>query len=104
MKKWRFAKSPPLDTSQWGWSRPLEVSEVDTYEKPDLPRTGNSIGGVMFSVLASNAVDRGFEPWLGKTKNYKIDIYCLSAVHALLKSKNKDYLEFTDPVYNVLGY
>ena len=27
------------------------------------------IGGVMVSVLASSAVDRGFETWLGKTKD-----------------------------------
>ena len=30
------------------------------------------IGGVMVGVLASNAVDRGFEPRSGQTKGYKI--------------------------------
>ena len=28
----------------------------------------NSIGGVMISVFASNAVDRGFDPGSGQTK------------------------------------
>ena len=38
------------------------------------------IGGVMVSVLASSAVDRGFEPRSGQTKDYKI------------RRKNKDWL------------
>jgi len=29
-------------------------------------------------VLTSSAVDRGFEPWLGKTKDYKIGICYIS--------------------------
>jgi hypothetical protein len=40
----------------------------------------NLIGGVMVSVLASSAVDRGFEPQSGQTKNYKIGICCFSAL------------------------
>jgi hypothetical protein len=32
----------------------------------------NRIGGVMVSVLASSAMDRGFEPRSSQTKNYKI--------------------------------
>jgi hypothetical protein len=32
----------------------------------------NHIGGVMVRVLAFNAVDRGFEPRLAKTKDYKL--------------------------------
>jgi hypothetical protein len=46
----------------------------------------------MFSMLASNAVDRGFEPRSGQTKDYKIGIYCFSAKHAALRSKSKDWL------------
>ena len=34
----------------------------------------NRIGGVMISMHASSAVDRGFEPWSGQTKDYKIGI------------------------------
>ena len=39
----------------------------------------NHIGGVMVSVLASSAVNRGFEPGSGQTKDYKIGICCVSA-------------------------
>ena len=45
----------------------------------------------MVSVLASNAVDRGFEPRLGQTKDYKIVIY-FSAKRAALRTKSKDWL------------
>jgi hypothetical protein len=45
-------------------------------------------------VLASSAVDRGFEPWLGQTKDYEIGICCFSTKHASLrrKRKSKDWL------------
>ena len=46
----------------------------------------------MVSVLASSAVDRGFEPWSGQTKDYKIDICCFSSKHAALRSRSKDWL------------
>jgi hypothetical protein len=36
----------------------------------------------MVSVLASSAVDHGFEPRSGQTKEYKIGICCFSAKHA----------------------
>ena len=49
-------------------------------------------GGVMVSVLASSAVDRGFEPRSGQTKDYKIGICCFSAKHAALKRKSDDWL------------
>ena len=52
----------------------------------------NHIGGVMVSVLASSAVDRGFEPWSGQTKDYKIGMCCFSAKHAALRRKSKDWL------------
>ena len=50
------------------------------------------IGGVMFSVLASSAVDRGLETRSGQTKDYKIGICCFSAKHAALRRKSKDWL------------
>ena len=50
------------------------------------------IGGVMVNVLASSAVDRGFEPRSGQTKDYKIGICCFSAKHAALRRKSKDWL------------
>ena len=46
----------------------------------------------MVSVLASSAVDRGFEPRSGKTKNYEIGICCFSAKHTALRKKSKDWL------------
>ena len=52
----------------------------------------NRIGGVMISVLASSAVDRGFEQRSGQTKDCKTGICCFSAKHATLKSKSKDWL------------
>ena len=50
------------------------------------------IGGVMVSVLVSSAVDRGFEPRSGHTKDYKIGICCFSVKHAALRRKSKDWL------------
>jgi hypothetical protein len=41
-------------------------------------------GGVMVSVLTSSAVDRGFEPRSGQTKDYKIGICCFSTKYAAL--------------------
>jgi hypothetical protein len=50
------------------------------------------IGVVMVSVLASTAVDRGFEPRSGQAKDFKIGICCFSAKHAALRRKSKDWL------------
>ena len=46
----------------------------------------------MVCMLVLSAVDRGFEPRLGQTKDYKIGISCFSAKHAVLKRKSKDWL------------
>jgi hypothetical protein len=46
----------------------------------------------MVNVLALSAVDRGFEPRLGQTKDYKIGVCCFPAKHAPLRRKNKDWL------------
>ena len=46
----------------------------------------------MVSLLASSAVDRGFDPRSGQTKDYKIGICCFSAKHAALRSKSTDWL------------
>ena len=47
------------------------------------------IGWVMVSVLASSAVDRGFEPRSGLTKDCKIGMCCFSAKHAALRGKSR---------------
>ena len=46
----------------------------------------------MVSVLASYAVDRGFEPQSGQTKDYEFGICCFSAKHTILRRKSKDWL------------
>ena len=52
----------------------------------------NRISGVMVSILALCAVDRGFEAWLNQTNDYKIGICCFHAKHATLRSKKTDCL------------
>ena len=46
----------------------------------------------MVSVLASSALDRGFEPRSSQTEDYKIVFYCFSAEQAALRRKSKDWL------------
>jgi hypothetical protein len=46
----------------------------------------------MVSVLASSAVDRGFEFRPSQTKDYKIGICCFSIKHATLRRKSKGWL------------
>jgi hypothetical protein len=36
----------------------------------------------MVSILTSSAIDRGFEPWSGQTKDFNIGIVCFSAKQA----------------------
>ena len=70
------------------------VSELRLLTKisPALWWLGNRIGGDIVSVLALNAVYRGFEPRSSQTKPYKIVICCFSAKHAALRRKTKDWL------------
>jgi hypothetical protein len=53
----------------------------------------------MVSVLASSAVDRGFECQSGQAKDYKISICCFSAKQAALRSKSKDWNYTADRKY-----
>jgi hypothetical protein len=46
----------------------------------------------MVSVLALSAVDRGVEPRLGQTKDYKIGICCFSAIKARSIKKKEQRL------------
>ena len=48
--------------------------------------------GVMVSVLASSAVDRGFESRSGQAKDDKIGMCCFSVEHAALRRNSKDCL------------
>ena len=54
------------------------------------PLQVNLIVGVIVSVLASRAVDRGFEPRSCQSKDYKIGICCFYAKHAVLRRNSKD--------------
>ena len=55
-------------------------------------KIGNRIGSIMVSVLASSAIDCGYEPRSGQTKECKIGICCFSAKNASLRRKSKDWL------------
>ena len=46
----------------------------------------------MVSVFVLSAVDRGFEPWSGQIKDYKIGFCCYSTKDAELRRKSKDRL------------
>ena len=46
----------------------------------------------MIGVLTYSAVDRGFGPRSGQTKDYKIGICCFSAKHEAFRRKSKDWL------------
>ena len=46
-------------------------------------------GGVMVGVLATSALDHGFQPRLGEIKDYEIGICCFSAKHATLSIKSR---------------
>jgi hypothetical protein len=56
------------------------------------PLNRNHFDGIMASVLALSAVDCGFEPRSGQTKDYKIGIRCFSSKNAALRRKSKDWL------------
>ena len=49
----------------------------------------------MVTVLESSAIERGFEPQEGQTKDYEIGICCFSAKHAALRRKSEDWLAQT---------
>ena len=54
-----------------------------------LPRFTNHIGDLVGSVLASSAVDRGFESRSDQTKDYEIGVCCFSAKQSPLRRKSK---------------
>jgi hypothetical protein len=51
-------------------------------------KIGNRIG----SVLASSAIDCGYEPLSCQTKDYKIGICCFSSKNAALRRNSRDWL------------
>ena len=63
-----------------------------SFIRSNIPSVVNRISGVMASVLASSAVDLGFDPRSGLVKDYTIGICCFSAKEAALRRKSKDWL------------
>ena len=63
------------------------------YAEKERSSNMNGTGGIMVSVLASSAEERGFEPQSDQTKDYKIGICCFSAKHLALRRKSKDCLD-----------
>jgi hypothetical protein len=59
----------------------MEIFYYSKYVYYTLPMFSNRIGGVMVSVLALSAVDRGFEPRSGQIKDYEIVASSLSTQH-----------------------
>ena len=57
----------------------------------------------MVSVLALCAVDRGFEPRSGQTKDLYNCICCFPAEHTALRSKSKDWLSLNQDNVSELG-
>jgi hypothetical protein len=55
----------------------------------------NQIGGVIISEHSSSAVDHGFEPRSGHTKDYKIGICFFSAKHAALRRKSSEWSDMS---------
>ena len=52
----------------------------------------NLIDGVIVSVLASGAVDRGFEPQTDQAKDYEIGMCCFPDKYTVLRRKSKDWV------------
>jgi hypothetical protein len=79
----RIDMSSHSDTLSWFW--------VNQYLR-NIRKYYYRIGGVMVSVFASSAVDRGFESRSGQPKDYKIGICYFSARHTASRRKGKYWL------------
>jgi hypothetical protein len=62
------------------------------------------IGGVMVSVLASNVVDHGFEPWSSQTKDCEIGIGWIWPLNKLAKLQNKHWYQSRTSIAFYLMY
>ena len=58
---------------------------------PPVSTPDTDITASVVSLLVSSAVDRGFEPRSGQTKDYEIGICCFSAKQAALRRTSKDW-------------
>ena len=59
--------------TSWTVRTPCTINESSWQTIPHIEEA-NRIGGVMVSVLASSAVDHGFEPRSGQIKDHEIGI------------------------------
>ena len=57
----------------------------------------------MVSMLASSAVDRGFEPRLDQTKDDQIGMCCFLGKHAALRRNSKEWLIWNQDNVSELG-
>jgi hypothetical protein len=89
LTRWRPSK---ISTTESTCVSKIRTTFVKGYVHIHLYISLYRIGGVMVSVIAASVVDRGFEPWSGKTKDYKIGMCCFSAKHVALRRKSKDWL------------
>ena len=69
-----------------------DLSGLITYIVIHIQYSINSNRGVMVCVLVSSAVDHGFEPRQGQTKDYKISICYFSDKYAALRINSKNVL------------
>ena len=72
--------------------KPRNVSLTCKFTRNDNIDRYSSVFGVIVGVLASIAVDRGYEPRSGLSKEYKIGSCRLSTMHTVLRRKSKDWL------------
>ena len=49
----------------------------------------------MSNTFVSGVVDGGNDPWWGQTKDYEIGIFCFFAKCGVLRSKSKDWLDWS---------
>ena len=69
------------------------ITKLYSYQITLYTCSTNCISDVMVSMVASNAVDHGFNPSAGQPKYYEIDICCFSPMYAALRRKKEQRLK-----------
>jgi hypothetical protein len=94
---WRIVKARKVEVAQCNCIVTLSiVIYVDNicirWETDQKCSPKTLIGSVIVSLLASSAIDRGFESRSGQTKDYQLVFVAYNAKHVELRRKNKDWL------------
>jgi hypothetical protein len=94
---WRIVKARKVDFAQCNCivtlSIVIYVDNICIRWETDQKCSPKTLGGsVIVNVLASSAVDRGFESRSGQTKDYQLVFVAYNAKHAELRRKSKDWL------------